>query len=163
MKLCECGCGEPAPLAKQTDRKRGHVKGEPLRFVMNHHRRGARLTPEHARALLEGRIAAPMPEDARRRISESRLAERHPLWQGDAADYNTIHQWVSRNHPKTGRCEWCGTTAATEYAFLAGGRECTRDRADYAELCVPCHRRHDHRLKKARDLAHDGEITCATC
>ena len=37
--LCECGCGEPAPLAIKTDRRRGWVKGEPLRFVYGHNAR----------------------------------------------------------------------------------------------------------------------------
>jgi len=28
--LCECGCGERAPIARKTSRERGHVKGEVL-------------------------------------------------------------------------------------------------------------------------------------
>lgn len=39
MKLCECGCGNAAPIAKQTDRSRGHIKGEPIRFIRFHQRR----------------------------------------------------------------------------------------------------------------------------
>lgn len=36
-KLCECGCGEPAPLAKNTWRKFGRQKGvTALRFVRGH-------------------------------------------------------------------------------------------------------------------------------
>ncbi len=35
-KLCECGCGLPAPIAKKTWRKRGAVAGQPQRFVANH-------------------------------------------------------------------------------------------------------------------------------
>ncbi len=35
-KLCECGCGEPAPIAKRTDSKRGYRKGEPIRFITRH-------------------------------------------------------------------------------------------------------------------------------
>lgn len=35
-KLCECGCGNPAPLAKQTDNKKGYKKGDPLRFIAGH-------------------------------------------------------------------------------------------------------------------------------
>lgn len=35
-KLCECGCGEAAPVATRTDRKRGYVRGEPRRFVNGH-------------------------------------------------------------------------------------------------------------------------------
>ena len=36
MKLCECGCGEPAPIAQQTRGDRGFVKGEPQRFIRGH-------------------------------------------------------------------------------------------------------------------------------
>jgi len=41
MKLCECGCGKPAPIAKQTITKIGHKKGQPIRFILGHHRNGA--------------------------------------------------------------------------------------------------------------------------
>lgn len=41
-KLCECGCGQAAPVARKTCSKRGWVKGHPLRFVHGHHRRGVR-------------------------------------------------------------------------------------------------------------------------
>jgi hypothetical protein len=36
VKLCECGCNQPAPIAKQTDRRRDWVKGQPMRFVNGH-------------------------------------------------------------------------------------------------------------------------------
>ncbi|MDY0188920.1 MAG: hypothetical protein RBR16_13470 [Syntrophus sp. (in: bacteria)] len=36
MRLCECGCGEPAPIAKKTERKWGSVKGQPKRFIAGH-------------------------------------------------------------------------------------------------------------------------------
>ena len=35
-KLCECGCGQPAPVATRTDRKNGYVRGEPRRFRSGH-------------------------------------------------------------------------------------------------------------------------------
>lgn len=35
--LCECGCGQPAPIATRTDRKWGAVKGQPRRFLHGHH------------------------------------------------------------------------------------------------------------------------------
>lgn len=34
--LCQCGCGQPAPIAKQTRSDRGYVKGQPQRFVKGH-------------------------------------------------------------------------------------------------------------------------------
>lgn len=36
IKLCECGCGMPAPIAKGTDRLRGCIKGQPRRFILGH-------------------------------------------------------------------------------------------------------------------------------
>jgi hypothetical protein len=44
MKLCECGCGQPAPIAQQTTTRLGYVKGQPKRFV-NGHNNGAKATP----------------------------------------------------------------------------------------------------------------------
>jgi len=36
MKLCECGCGKPAPIAKRNCPGKGMVKGEPCRFIHGH-------------------------------------------------------------------------------------------------------------------------------
>ena len=38
--LCQCGCGQQTSIAKKSDSSRGNIKGEPLRFVRYHHRRG---------------------------------------------------------------------------------------------------------------------------
>lgn len=40
QKLCECGCGQPAPIATRNWHTKGIKKGEPLRFIHGHHRRG---------------------------------------------------------------------------------------------------------------------------
>lgn len=41
---CHCGCGEKAPIATETSKKRGHIPGEPIRFIRGHHlKRGAFL------------------------------------------------------------------------------------------------------------------------
>lgn len=45
MKLCECGCGLPAPIATYTSRPRGWVKGEPKRYRHGHN---GRPNPLHA-------------------------------------------------------------------------------------------------------------------
>lgn len=36
MKLCECGCGEAAPVYNQSHTARGIVKGQPARFIQGH-------------------------------------------------------------------------------------------------------------------------------
>lgn len=43
--FCHCGCGLPAPLAKKTATKYGHVKGQPIRFINGHYQRSTRLWP----------------------------------------------------------------------------------------------------------------------
>ena len=34
--FCQCGCGQLAPVATKTSSARGHVKGEPLRYIYGH-------------------------------------------------------------------------------------------------------------------------------
>jgi len=34
--LCMCGCGQPAPIATQSEHKRGYRLGEPLRYIAGH-------------------------------------------------------------------------------------------------------------------------------
>ena len=35
-ELCACGCGQVPPIAQRNDSRRGHVKGERLRYVPGH-------------------------------------------------------------------------------------------------------------------------------
>jgi len=39
--LCQCGCGRPAPLAQRTDKKRGYIKGQSVRFIPGHNNKPA--------------------------------------------------------------------------------------------------------------------------
>lgn len=36
VKLCECGCGRPAPIATRNRLSKGMIKGQPLRFIHGH-------------------------------------------------------------------------------------------------------------------------------
>lgn len=47
MKLCECGCGLPAPLTESTHKKRGYIKGAPHRFITGHN---GKLFPHGAKS-----------------------------------------------------------------------------------------------------------------
>lgn len=38
-KLCQCGCGKPAPIYMRTDRRFGQVKGQPAKFIQGHQHR----------------------------------------------------------------------------------------------------------------------------
>jgi hypothetical protein len=63
MRLCECGCGMPAPIAKQSDSKRGYVKGQPVRFQPGHNQQRRRVKgyytvcqPSHPKATTAGDV-----------------------------------------------------------------------------------------------------------
>jgi hypothetical protein len=47
VKPCECGCGLPAPIAEETNRKLGWVKGQPKRFIHGHSLRPSRPPATH--------------------------------------------------------------------------------------------------------------------
>lgn len=36
MTLCNCGCGQPAPIAKVTRTARGEFRGQPLQYIRGH-------------------------------------------------------------------------------------------------------------------------------
>jgi len=45
VRLCGCGCGRPTKPAKATNTRFGHVKGQPLRFLMGHNAPRGRRGP----------------------------------------------------------------------------------------------------------------------
>ena len=47
--LCECGCGERAPLATQSHTRHGYIKDRPMRFVKGHNNRGRPMKETHWR------------------------------------------------------------------------------------------------------------------
>ena len=47
--LCQCGCGLPAPLARDTDRRRGNIKGQPQRYILGHQTRTRRRPGQYRR------------------------------------------------------------------------------------------------------------------
>lgn len=73
IKYCECGCGQPAPIAKVTDRQRGWTRGMPLRFIQGHRSR----IQVYQRASLADRF---------RKFVEPRDPDECWLWQGKLDD-----------------------------------------------------------------------------
>lgn len=73
-RICDCGCGEPVPLASHTDRKRGLTKGQPVRFV-----RG------HASKLRSARLAAERQPSAEVKLCECGCGESAPIAADSAA------------------------------------------------------------------------------
>lgn len=143
MKLCECGCGEPAPIAKWDHRLKGHVKGEPVRFVNGHNTRGKPKSPETRAKMSAAWAGVPRPW---------LRGPRPNAWKpGSSAG---IHAHLNLHYPKSGVCDECGCEGKTDYAFLRHPAPHTRDRDDYAELCRSCHMSFDFAIGyRGRDKA----------
>lgn len=94
MTLCECGCLQPAPIAKRNHRGLGYVKGQPKRFIHGHS--GRPFQPGHTL-----NVGKPCSTETRRKISESRLADKHWNWNGgeyiDGKGY--VRVLVGKEHP----------------------------------------------------------------
>lgn len=53
MKLCECGCGNPAPVAKRNHSGWGWVKGQSMRFLRGHGNLGIKTRKEGAQYIID--------------------------------------------------------------------------------------------------------------
>jgi len=84
-------------------------------------------------------------EDVRKKMSESHLGEKNPMWRGDMVSYSQIHSWIRKHKPKPEKCELCGRYAPRDVANISGVYE--RNIDDYKWLCRSCHMKDDGRLK----------------
>lgn len=46
-KLCQCGCGQRAPIATRNRYDIGHVKGQPIRFIAGHGSKALNINVTH--------------------------------------------------------------------------------------------------------------------
>lgn len=86
-------------------------------------------------------------------------AEQHANWKGNDASYFAIHMWNNKEWGKASKCDntqcvyprknaarsWVHTPKRFEWA-LKRGREYTRNRKDYYQLCKSCHAKYDYGL-----------------
>lgn len=153
-KLCECGCGEPTPLAKRTSTRDGAVKGRPLRFIGKHGSRMPRnkgpLSSEHRRKLGLAHKGKPKSEEHRRSISEATMGRtfseesrrKHSQTLREAYADGRLQPRLGEDNPS-----WKGDEASysalhfwLERHYPKAGRceECERDgRTQYAFLLHP--------------------------
>jgi hypothetical protein len=101
------------------------------------------VTPTETREKISESLRGRVLSDETRAKMAARTEAASPQWKGDAASKEAKHMWVRRHYPVTGRCDECGATGRTQYAFKHHPADYTRNRDDYRELCVTCHRRAD--------------------
>lgn len=71
------------------------------------------------------------------------FGEDHPAWKGEEASYSGVHAWIKRVMGAPNRCELCGTDEERKYHWANISGKYLRDKNDYMQLCVPCHKRFD--------------------
>jgi hypothetical protein len=59
--FCACGCGRRTAIATRTQVGLGHVRGEPVRFLPGHARRGRKLALERLGRRFAGGDVPPGP------------------------------------------------------------------------------------------------------
>lgn len=64
-------------------------------------------------------------------------------WKGDKASYAAKHMWVRYHYGKADHCEDCKTEESRMYHWSNISGEYSRDRDDWQQLCVPCHKEYD--------------------
>ncbi len=72
-------------------------------------------------------------------------AIKNPNWKGEQVKYAGLHRWLSKNYGKAVYCEnilCLKLSNKFQWAKLRG-KEYTRDKNNYAKLCVKCHMNYD--------------------
>lgn len=97
-----------------------------------------------------------MTDEHRRKISQSKLADKNPMWKADKVGYNQLHALVRRRLPKPASCQKCFNGPPYDLTNITG--RYTRDLTNWKYLCRKCHMWYDGRLlardKKGRWISH---------
>ena len=84
----------------------------------------------------------------RRKLSQSKLADKNQQWRGDKVGYYGFHGWVKTHLVKPQLCQRCFNGPAYDLANVTGIYK--RDLTNWKYLCRKCHMWFDGRLS-ARD------------
>lgn len=83
----------------------------------------------------------------------------HFRWIGEKASYGAKHYWIHRRYGKASKCEECGITEAPlnkqkffQWANISG--KYIRNRDDWKQLCIDCHRVFDKATKLSKEQAN---------
>lgn len=164
MKVCECGCGQAAPIATRTDVKRGYIAGQPRRFIRGHnverkavtanpyrqvwspgHPRGASVG-EHIR-VAEMALGKPLPRTARVHHVDGNPRNNLPsnlVVCQDETYHRLLHfrAEVIRRGGNPNEQKWCGRCGAVKRLDEFGSypRNKIHGRASFCKACMSGYR-----------------------
>lgn len=180
VKLCECGCGEPAPIAVKTHAARGYTKGQPQRYIYGHQNRGracrgyrqqrlptgnhrlGTVTRAHI-AIAERALGKPLPSGAHvHHVDENKRnnCNRNLVICQDMAYHSLLHFRArvirAGGNPETQKiCSSCGALKNLDDFHLANRRK-AHGRQGY---CKPCDslKRNAHRKLASQATRPEAE------
>jgi hypothetical protein len=68
-------------------------------------------------------------------------------WKGDSASYVAKHRWVKKWFGKPDHCDDC-KSLDKKYNWANISGQYKRDRGDWKQLCISCHRKYDNWIEK---------------
>lgn len=76
--------------------------------------------------------------------------DEHPAWKGDKVGYSALHDWLIRKYGKPNKCEnlLCSKKGKKVFHLSNITGKYTRNKQEWAWLCVTCHNRFDKGLSK---------------
>lgn len=105
-----------------------------------------------------------MPEEYKKKISKSlkkqwengervvKFGKESPDWKGDNVGYRGLHLWITKQFGVPSKCELCGDTSSDNRYEWANKGNYTRNKEDWEQLCVACHRLKDGWVEKVAKL-----------
>ena len=143
VKLCECGCGNPAPISPRSWKGGGYVRGQPRRFIVGHSTRGTIRSQE-----------------TRDKMGKAKTGELNPMWKGEAiVCKHSGRQRAERMYSSLGMCQECGERPAID-RHHKDGNTTNNDPANVLFVCRSCHMKLDGRMKNLKQFKGLGEVTC---
>lgn len=91
--------------------------------------------------------------ETKKKMRQSKLAEKNPNWKGDNISYSGIHSWIKRNkkRPVSEICEFCKKSKGMEWVNLSNKYK--RDFSDWKWGCRRCHMLSDGRINNLKRTA----------
>jgi hypothetical protein len=76
-------------------------------------------------------------EDAKRKISLSRMGQNNSAWKADKVGYGGLHKWIKEHLSRPELCEKCNIIPSRDLANITGIYN--RDFLNWKYLCRSCH------------------------
>ena len=87
----------------------------------------------------------------RRKIGQSRMAEKNPMWRGDNVGRYALHIWVRKRLSEPKLCQECGKCPPVD---LANKGVYDRNLDNWEYLCRKCHLTKDGRLDRLHNRSY---------